>query len=841
VLVCIPSLNVWSAVACYRFSCPALRYFYGRLRFTLEAPASVWHTKLDVFVSRPPVTERSTSLHLLKSVWAFPVLLAICIGCDQNAQKPTRAPGPALYGELTAKPPTSIRPARPNSADKDWQQAPFAVIETELSPATLFHCASNRISFFTHLADRGLGAPSYAACATRTGIKIYKPGEAIKADWIEECWVLVWFSGAKGWTNWDSPWAVYMQRKPSALSLDGDGLHFRFEQAAGDLVLLPLYGYYKLPLAKTNYVAGRASLNKKEKLKTWEWSTALARDPLMRVRYWASALREFPLYCEDSFSVDRAKDTVTIRQRFDYLSINDDWNTPHIKLAPISPPLALAQMDKQFPGKFSKPVFNHEYFTPYGPYMGIEDDHYDTTFPVLQYVNETEASDSPDPNSHPTVKAALERLQKVTKEKFRSAEKYDHDHGSLENFCWAIQGDEWYPKALPYMDLATRNVALASLRKYFRDDVLVTNRFKLREFPTGSGHEYFILEGPGIGSWGALGDAGKLSTSMLQTLWAYAHYSGDWDLIKERWDLIRKLFCTPVETRWVGFGRNAIAELGDQAAPCIAMARMAYKVGDIDTYNYACSIFARELVHHYMKQRGADYFRKNQPWHSMESMDDEVYLTNLWGDVAGWQIDGPNYPRQSSERQYNNRWVRFKHPDVGRFYGDYLKPDVAHELDLLQGRWDPKRRYQNDSHITPSLVQLRSLLLNQSPAELALVATPDQFSGPPSGILGSCLSILRTSHPIRYERLIPPAAPSPFVTGLERDVPGPNVYLVQAVQTGGGETNLRWPEITWWKSWKTPTGDRWSFGQVELGTNAPVGTFKLEPLNWNSQALVLKP
>jgi len=34
-------------------------------------------------------------------------------------------------------------------------------------------------------------------------------------------------------------------------------------------------------------------------------------------------------------------------------------------------------MDKQFPVKFSKAVFIHDYFTPYGPYMGIEDDHYD--------------------------------------------------------------------------------------------------------------------------------------------------------------------------------------------------------------------------------------------------------------------------------------------------------------------------------------------------------------------------------------------------------------------------------------------------------------------------------
>src|SRR5205823_6300445 len=190
---------------------------------------------------------------------------------------------------------------------------------------------------------------------------------------------------------------------------------------------------------------------------------------------------------------------------------------------------------------------------------------------------------------------------------------------------------------------------------------------------------------------------------MLQTLWAYAHFTGDWDLIAGRWNLVRKLFCTPAETRWVGFGRDAIAELGDEAAPCIAMARMAYKIGDMDSYDYACYMLARELVHHYIKQRRADYYRRHQPWHSMEAMDEKVYLTNLWGDLAGWQIDAPNYPQKTSEPQHKNRWVRFKDCDVARFYRDYLCEEVRHELDLLQTHWDAKRKYHNDSHIMPSL------------------------------------------------------------------------------------------------------------------------------------------
>ncbi|HSH17287.1 MAG TPA: hypothetical protein VLD18_14690, partial [Verrucomicrobiae bacterium] len=444
---------------------------------------------------------------------------------------------------------------------------------------------------------------------------------------------------------------------------------------------------------------------------------------------------------------------------------------------------------------------------------------YEATFKVLQYVNETEASDPPSTNAHPSVARALARLRSAARDTFPRPEAYDHDHGGLDNFSWAIMGDAWYAKALPYYDPVTRSNALAGLRAYFANDVLVTNRFIAREYPRGSGQVYHLVEGSGIDSGGALGDAGKFSAHLLETIWAYAHFTGDWALIRERWPLIKTLFTTPAETRWAGFGRDAIAELGDEAAPCLAMARLAYGAGDIQLYEYACSLFARELAHHYVKQKGADYFRLNQPWHSMEVMDEEVYLTSLWGDAAGWQIDGPGYPEKAVERQFNDRWVRFRNEDVGRFYRDHLKIDVARELDRLGARWEPRRRHHNDSHLMPSLVQLRSLLLREPPEALAEWAAPDQFTGPPSGVIASCLAVVRTSHPARYERLIPGGPPGPFVTGLERQVQGPNATLVTSVafpkswaQEGGESAG--WPRVTWWKSWRTPTDEPWNFGEI---------------------------
>ena len=102
-----------------------------------------------------------------------------------------------------------------------------------------------------------------------------------------------------------------------------------------------------------------------------------------------------------------------------------------------------------------------------------------------------------------------------------------------------------------------------------------------------------------------------------------------------------------------------------------------------------------------------------------------------WGDLAGWQIDGPKYPAKTGERQFNNRWVRFKNEDVARFYRDYLPLDVKRELDVLQARWPEERRWKNDSHIMPWLVQLRSLLLNETPQQLASNAVPEKFSDHP--------------------------------------------------------------------------------------------------------------
>jgi hypothetical protein len=772
---------------------------------------------------------------LVSAILAAVAAAASMIWADQPTSQAGIDTQPALYGLPASQPAREIPAYQPkDSPAANWKDAPFYVVRTALSPATLFSNSGKDLALLTGMADSGLGGPAFAAYATADGPKVLIVGQAVNPSDMSENWILLWFSGARGWTHWDSPQVVYLQHRPSALKLSDKGLELDFSGPAGNVVLLPLYGYYKPPQEGKDYLAEHKLPSRD--IRTWEWSKALPKEVLQRVRYWGKVTRELPVACEESFSVDRAKDTVTIRSRLQWIGIDDDWKTEHLKLAPVSPVLALASLDGKFPVKFSKPPMDPDMFTVFGPYMGIEGvDQYDAVFSVLKYINEME---SPAPASDDQIaKAALERLRKTSAEKFRDPGKYQYDHGGMNNFCWAIMGDQWYAKAIPYYDAKMRDIAIASLRKYFHDDVLVKERFVEREWPRGSGQRWLILEGPGIGSWGELGDAGKFSSNLMETLWAYAHFTGDWDLVRQRWKMVNRLFCMPQECNWLTFGRAAIAELGDEAAPPLAYARMAYRVGDMDGYAWGCYIFARELVHHYVKQRGAEYFRLRQPWHSLEFMDEEVYLTNLWGDVAGWQIDGPNYPAKTGEPQYTNRWVRFKNEDVGRFYRDYLKDDVRKELEVLSRRWDAKRMYVNDSHIMPSMVQLRSLLLDELPSELAKVARPEKFGGPASGVIASCVSALRTAAPVRYQRLIPPGEPTAFVTGLER-LPVRGSALAVMIETSVSDKDKKrqpaWPLVRWW-GWKTPSGATWNFGRVKpIRVGAPARATH-STLNWTTE------
>jgi hypothetical protein len=678
----------------------------------------------------------------------------------------------------------------------NWEKRDLSYLVSPQSPGILVRMRSPKLHFFGELSRFNAEPPTAFWVQTKQGIRMLARGQSVRGTDMTASWVLTSFQGARGWERFDVPWFISLEKRPASISLTLTGLHFQFDRAeTGYTFSMPLFGYLKLPQHGNDEI--RRGLSQPQ-LKTWEWRDKLPAEIASRCDWWASVSKAFPVGFRESFSVDPSKDAITFRQDFRWLFIRDDWATTPRRFAPISPSLALAWKHPGFPATFPTPLEDPQYYTAFGPFVGAADvDRLEYSLQVLQYMNEIEWPTLPE---HPTgiQNQALELIQGGLRAKFPNYARFEYDHGGRENLCWNLAGDIWYPRAIPYVDPESARRAASSLSSYMRNDVLR---------PHTPFHGKYILEGPGIGSWGGWGDAGKFMTNALQPIWAYAQYSSDWNLVRERWGLIKRFFITPEEMDWVSFGRYSIAELGDEAAPCSAYARMAWAVGDLDEYLLGAYTFSRELVHHYVKQRGARYFHENQPHHQIRPMPSEVFLTDLWGGTAGWQIDGPKWGHLTSgEHQSANRWVRFHDPDVGRFYRDHLAAEVQKELEWYEERgrsmdraiYDVQRYREwlsrDNPHIMPSLIRLRSFLSSDPIPPRLLGSDSLRASGWGAADIAKGYALLRKSAPVRYVRLVPRSVGgSPFVLGTHRNPEQIEVLnTVQEIRTGTLSLEPRW-------------------------------------------------
>jgi len=803
--------------------------------------------------------------------------------------------GLAWAGEPRELPLAKAEPKlKPETDLATWLKQPFGVLHTELSPAVLVHSEAKGIGFFRNLPLWGLGAPSYLAVPTKDGVRIIRKGALVPKP-MSEAWLLAWFNGSEGWTQWDAPVLLVLQHQPDSMTLDADGLTLRFPKEAGLIAVMPLYGIAKLPLAADSDFLKQHGLPSRG-IHTDVWANGLPKPIEERCREFSRILRRFPVHCREEFALDG--DDLVIRWDYDYqlLRIEDEWKTPAQPFDPLPPTVALAWWasrnvaEHPFPMKITgglAPVGrirDLDVFTPYGPYVGIEgritaDDEpeiggipipdNEIRMSVMKYVREALKTPALD-ETNPAVAAIHKRLVDTLSNKFRAPrperppapgadsldEKkanaprplYDQmwDHGGPGNYCWQVMADRWYARAIPFLPPEVQGRARAVLRNYLAEFILQESRY--RPF-----RNMLLLAGPGIGMWGGYDDAGKFSANLLETIWNLVFYAGGQDTVRDRWAMVRRFFITPLECDWKMFGRAAIAEMGDEGGPAVAMARLAYQAGDMDTYAFACYIFARELIHHYVKQVGAPYFQRNQPWHSAEPMQEEVYLTNYWGDLAGWQIDGPEYPKKTGERQYTNRWVRFSSEEVGRFYQDILPKEVRAEMDLLteRAKANPKATYKierDTAHIAASLIRVRALVLGETPEQLAKLAPPEKWGGNSADTAAICTAALRASRPAQWEAIIPPAK-TPFVLGLERAIERTGHATLALVCENAAfapkapENAVRYPFLRGW-GWRAPkalpglrdAGAFWSFGHVVPDGLAPKKAESLW-LNWNTCAV----
>ncbi len=755
------------------------------------------------------------------------VLLPWLAGCGRDAAWPEgrtspNPSAPARYGAFQPRPPPESGPETKASAAGaaastaplgDLLSGPFCVVESELSPAVLVRSQGKYLGLFSDLSGHGLGGPSHVAWSTAGGPRSFKPGDSIDVTRMEENWILVWFAGAAGWTNWDVPWAIYLQHRLAGMKLDSEGLHLSFSNRVGDVALMPLYGFDKLPLKDRDERVAHGLPPRKPAVKTWEWAAALPRDALIRARYWAGATRRWPLDVEERVRLNAAEDTVTFRWAPRWHEIEDDWRTKPLRVVPISPTLGLALQDAAFPVKFSEPPFDLGMFTPYGPSYGVSDvDAVEATMRVLQYVQETEA---PAPggltNVGPGVTAAQEQLVRQARN-FVALSARDAESDP----AWAGAAG-WAARAVPSLPPADRTNVLGALR---------------------TGLDARLRAEREVGG-----------RKVVDALWAYSHSSGDWDLARGHWPRVKAAADFGDERSWAGFGPEHVSVNGDLGGEAIALARLAYQAGDGEAYGRACARVASELVQLWVKLRGAELFRDHQPLHSFEWMEGPVYLTEVDAQRPGWWFDGPQYPAVAESRLSRRRWDRFFSADVARYLLDYLGASVRRDT----GEWLQITATGTGAGGTAAGIaareelawgeQVRSLLREEVAAgklgAWPAVAATNSFAAI-GDALGVAVCGLRLAGARQYERLMPPAAemssgltPAPAPVGsIGRGL----VVQLRTAAPGAGSATVSWPELGW-ASWRTPVGGVWSFGQIKgarRGTPRAVATV---PVNRHTRVI----
>jgi len=257
----------------------------------------------------------------------------------------------------------------------------FTVYSSALSPFILIRNDGPRTLLFQGLEPYGLAGPSHVAYVADHKVRIAPTSQPIDPSNMTESWMLFFFHSSKGFDQLkntpypiDIPIFVVLQKMPSEIKPSGSGLEFTFPSESGHIALMPFFG--------TSFI--RAT-------QTAAWKDTLPQDIFLRCRLLAEVSREYPINVEETFKLFPSQDKVLIRNRFDFLSIDDDWKTGHKKIAPLEYTTALAHRYKFRLLSVAGQVVDLD--TPVGPgaWAGVEADECSYTLTgLLRYINTVE-------------------------------------------------------------------------------------------------------------------------------------------------------------------------------------------------------------------------------------------------------------------------------------------------------------------------------------------------------------------------------------------------------------------------------------------------------------------
>ena len=583
----------------------------------------------------------------------------------------------------------------------DWMN--FSI--SALSPAWVATTNAEKLRVFEGTRQYGIDLPTHLAFESNGKIKIVKPEDGIDGSEMTANWVLAWFNGGNGWSEFDTPYLFVLEKRPEKIeTYAGAALFFNNTAGVGTVQGMPLYGVTLQPTGSTK-----------------AWANDLPQAVVERCHYWSRVLVNAPDEVVRTARVDYATDELIVKDEFTHLQIQDDWKTPGLKTAPLSPVLALAAKAGNIDIAISRPARDLQMGTLQGPYIAV-DNATKLVFRIknkLHYIREVRDVQRTDNAKTRPIQQELNRIvaqgvrdeltahpwkRVVTEQKLGVG----NQRVVYTNLLLSL------PYLSPELREAVRKEIQLETERYFlhegkADEHLASQLSKgYRDIPLISLYKNPITGltlGMAPHSAREFGIDQPYFTSLnIYMIWLYADTLGRYDWVKEKYPVLQAYFNTArnshdwtIGVSWDTFSGfrvgNGMQESGGIYSGMVGMARMAHQLGDKATSDAAAYYAMMQMVGMQGQVAASDYRQKYRPWLGASTKAEDIeYIQRIrpiyfaeynefagispaiiglrnWGGSPGGYIESP---LPELMRLYREVWPEFTNEFYDRKYDLYL-------------------------------------------------------------------------------------------------------------------------------------------------------------------------
>lgn len=675
-------------------------------------------------------------------------------------------------------------PAQPGDGIPAEASHELEAVTSQLSPAVLFRSKQDNLVLLRDMETFGLGGPQYVAYPTADGVAVKKVEGELELPAPSESWLLVWFSGGRGWDNFtftqyvarmfpettqrklpaiDMPVLLSLQRKPAAITVSDKGVKLVYDGPTGWVAWMPAWGVKVLDPQATK-----------------SWAKDLPEDVVKHCRTWNGYLKAVPYNETETYTVDIASDAVTVSQTYDWLEIKDEWNTTPVYAAPQPPMMALAKTQDDFPVTFETPAVDSGVATRFGPLWVCEGEQA-ATYTIngmLKYINTWQHYTGEFKRDAELAGKAEDNLRAIMPQKIEALRKGVAELSSKPSRGPATGGSGLL-QAGPWIEKQQVETIANLTRQAITKGVYNPRTYKNfdEQNTLKSGREF-------IGTHqGYAGDVEPLSFFAIQAVGAYGIYTGDWSVLQDE-DGYEKYLKKIAAMKFRGNGwliQGRANSGGDSFHNMVqglcAMGRVAAKADDPAEYGENAYIFAKTMTYYDCYANAAlEYARQFRAWATplMPQRDGQDPDTVVWDYYVH---HGPNFSYVGQQGFYGAWTGYYEHIARSNMPGTFLDRFWADHLqDRAKVLFDRNDMKQFDTFKLGLVNMFLGKVLDKPVGEMHLQnsvkAKPDRAR------LDSLIQVLETAGASTLEPLFDGGqAPDAFTTLLSKAQPGVDQHV----------------------------------------------------------------